>query len=173
MKHRKKNKSGFFFTFDVMPSKVKTDRIFREFNLGKKYTDNSQLITEIIKFQNDYILKTKKNKKIYKKIQVIHYPKGGGFFAEHKHQRYPTNYGVILTLSEKFNHFDQGVTNFKCKGKNINLERFNVTAGDLILFRYDLPHKMPPCDPKEDLIFDLKGRWTLIFPVHYKNMWQY
>ena len=167
IKHGKKNKNGLFFTFDVMPLKGKTDRIFRMFNLGVKYCNNSKLVKDIYKLQQDYIQKNKKNKKIYRRTQVIHYPKGGGFFGEHHHPRYPTNYGIILTLSEKFNHFTQGVTNFKYRGKNINLESFNVTTGDLILFKYDLPHKITPCDPKEELIFNEKGRWALVVPLRH------
>ena len=46
--------------------------------------------------------------------------------------------------------------------KNINLEKYNVTRGDLILFRFDLPPISP--DPDMDLTFDVKGRWTMVLP---------
>ena len=32
--------------------------------------------------------------------------------------------------------------------------------GDLLLFRYDLPHAVSAVDPKETLVFDSNGRWT-------------
>ena len=67
-----------------------------------------------MRFQNK-ILKTDKRKKIYRKVQVIHYPKGGGFFGKHQHPRYPTNYGLIINLTKKNRDFRKGVTNFEIK----------------------------------------------------------
>ena len=166
--HRKYSKNKDFYSLDVLPSKVKTDRIFRTFILSNKTQKKYKFINEIIQFQREKILKLK-NKKKFSKVQVIHYPVGGGFFAEHQHQRYPTNYGIILTLSKKGRDFSTGVTNFRMKKKKINIEKYNITAGDIILFRYDLKHSISPCNPKENLSFNKKGRWTMIFPVYHKT----
>ena len=125
-------------------------------------------IMNLIKFQKK-IVKLKHKKKIYRKIQIIHYPKGGGFFDKHHHPRYPTNYGIIITLSEKFKDFKEGVTNFVINKKNISLEKFNLSTGDLILFRFDIPHYISPVDPDKDLTFDKKGRWTLVLPVYHEK----
>ena len=165
--HRKYSKNKDFYSLDVLPSNVKTNRIFRTFILSNKTQKKYKFINEIIQFQKDKILKLK-NKKKFSKVQVIHYPVGGGFFAEHQHTRYPTNYGIILTLSRKGRDFNTGVTNFRLKNKKINIEKHNITAGDIILFRYDLKHSISPCNPKENLSFNKKGRWTMIFPVYHK-----
>ena len=122
----------------------------------------------MLNFQNK-ILKSKKNKKIYRKVQIIHYPRGGGYFGKHKHSRNPTNYGLIVTLSEKNKDFNESVTNFKYKKKIISLEKYDLSKGDLILFRYDLPHSISKCDPNYNLTFDKKGRWTMILPVYHEK----
>ena len=44
-----------------------------------------------------------------------------------------------------------------------------VNQGDLILFRFDLKHFISPIDPKEDLSFNIKGRWTLVMPIFKKT----
>jgi len=163
---KKLNKFLNFYSIDVLPQKVKTSRVFRTFELSE-FALNKFLKTKIKILQlQKKILKLKKNK-IFRKFQVIHYPKGGGFFDWHNHPRYPTNYGMIITLSEKGKNFKEGVTNFKIKNKILNLEKFNISAGDLILFRFDLSHSISKVDPKENLLFDKNGRWTLVVPVYH------
>ena len=160
----RKNKVNKFFDFhriDVLPQKVQTSRIFRTFVLSKYTIDKfGETKKKILKLQKK-ILKFKK-KKIISKFQVIHYPRGGGFLDWHSHPRYPTNYGLIITLSEKGRNFKEGVTKFKINNKLINLEKYSVSAGDLILFRFDLNHSISKVDPKENLTFDKNGRWTLV-----------
>lgn len=166
--HRKKkfNKVLDFYSIDVLPKNVKTNRIFRTFELSGYTVNKFKELKKIIDLQKKIIKLTPK-KKIYKKFQVIHYPKGGGHFDWHHHPRYPTNYGFIITLSKKGKNFNQGVTNFKVRKKILNLEKFNISIGDLILFRYDLPHSISKVDSKEDLRFDSNGRWTLVLPVYH------
>lgn len=167
---RKKSQNKFlnFSSIDVLPSSVKTDRIFRTFELSNYFIRRFSEIKNLLKFQ-EKILKLKNNKKIYRKVQVIHYPKGGGFFDKHQHPRFPTNYGMIITLTQKYKDFNEGVTNFVINKKNISLEKFNLTKGDLILFRFDIPHFISPVDPDNNLKFDKKGRWTLVLPVYHEK----
>lgn len=167
--HRKLkvNKYFNFHSIDVLPSNVSSNRIFRTFELSNFFIKKFKSIRYALSFQ-DKIIK-KDNKKIYRRVQVIHYPVGGGFFEEHTHPRYPTNYGMIVTLSRKNKDFKEGVTTFRVRNKNIELEKYQITVGDLILFKFDLPHSITKCDPKKDLKFDLKGRWTLIFPTMYQK----
>ena len=167
--HRKKTKEGNFFSTDIHPSNVKTDRVFRKYMLGKNFEKKFKKINDIIEFQHNKILKPKNNDS-KTEIQVVHYPRGGGYFAEHKHNRYPTNYGMIITLSEKGSDFNKGATSIKFKDKFINLEKYNINKGDLTLFRFDLTHKITPVDPDKYLSFDNKGRWTLLLSIAPKNL---
>jgi hypothetical protein len=167
--HRKLTKEGDYFSTDIHPSNVKTDRVFRKYMLGKSFEKKFKKINGIIKFQHNKILKPKNNNS-KTEIQVVHYPRGGGYFAEHKHNRYPTNYGMIITLSEKGSDFNKGATSIKFKDKFINLEKYNINKGDLTLFRFDLTHKITPVDPDKYLSFDNKGRWTLLLSIAPKHL---
>ena len=156
-----KIQKGIYYSIDVLPKKVKTQRIFRTF-IFKKFLDNN-IGKKLIYIQED-IIKSKIPKNYHRRFQVIHYPDGGGFFDWHKHQRYPSNYGIILNLS-KYDKLNNGLTEFKYGKKIIKLTDNNIDAGDLILFKYDLTHRVSEVRPDKDLKFDKKGRWTLILPI--------
>ena len=164
--NQKKNKH-FFYSIDVHPKGSVTDRIFRTFIFNKFTT--FKFIKRLIDLQKNIILKKNNEKNILRRVQVIHYPVGGGFFANHRHPRQPTNYGLILNLSKRGRDFIKGSTNFYYKKKIINLEKTEINQGDLILFRYDLKHFITPIDPNENLSFNLKGRWTLVMPIFKKK----
>ena len=92
----------------------------------------------------------------------MHYPRGGGYFNWHSHNRYPTNYAIIITLTKKGKNFTKGDANFIIDKKKFSLEKFKISEGDLILFRYDLLHSISTVDPKANMIFDKNGRWSLV-----------
>ena len=72
---------------------------------------------------------------------------------------------MILNLSERKNNFDVGATEIlSTDGTKICVENF-CDIGDLILFKYDLKHRVSPCNPYDDLTFDINGRWTAILPI--------
>ena len=101
---------------------------------------------------------------------VIHYPIGGGFIQWHSHPRFPNNYGLILNLTQKGEHFDKGgfTEIVSTDGEVIKLEE-HCNAGDLVLFKYDLKHRVAPCDSDKDLTFAANGRWTAILPIQLKE----
>ena len=105
------------------------------------------------------------NDKVQRRPQLLHYPVGGGFFDWHTHPRFPNNYGLILNLSKKGRDFNAGQTEVKIEnGEIIKVEDY-ADIGDLILFRYDLLHRVSPCDSDRDLVFSEGGRWTAILPL--------
>jgi len=99
--------------------------------------------------------------------QVIHYPAGGGGFSMHSHPFIPQKVGLILSLSEYGTDFENGGTRFATlDGEIVDIEGSH-TIGDIALFRYDLPHEVTPCDPKNELRFDRPGgRWSMILPYY-------
>ncbi len=98
--------------------------------------------------------------------QAIHYPAGGGNFGRHQHPYEPQRCGLILGLSKKGLDFDKGGTCFEINGQVVNTENHH-DLGDIILFRYDLPHWITPIDPEKELNFDSSaGRWTMILPYY-------
>ena len=165
-------KNDLFYSMDVLPTKVETNRIFRtiEFhNLDERIVskDIVTLFEKLKDFQSKFLINNSiwKNKNLFRRFQVIHYPKGGGFFDWHQHPRFPVNFGMILNLSGKGIEFNDGATEIVSRnGKVIRVEDFS-DKGDLILFRYDLKHRVAPCDQNHDLCFDSNGRWTAILPI--------
>ena len=151
-------------SFDVLPMNVKTNRIFRTIYFNKQII-KKRIFQKLKMFQEKHVIKKYKN--IIRKFRSIHYHRGGGFFDWHKHPRYPNNYGIILNLSSYKKDFKKGSNLFKINKKIINIENLNLSAGDLILFRYNIPHCVTPVDPENNLTFDKKGRWTIILPIAY------
>jgi len=89
-----------------------------------------------------------------------------GFFDWHSHPRFPVNYGLILNLSEKCVNLNEGATEIiRNNGDKICVEDFS-DIGDLILFKFDLKHRVAPCNPKDDMVFDVNGRWTALMPIY-------
>lgn len=162
---------GVFYRIDVLPQGVKTDRIFRTLQINAPNArllgqETIHIFSEMQEFQNKFLVNEKNIRKDQsRKFQIIHYPKGGGFFDWHEHPRYPVNYGLILNLSEKGVNFEEGATEIITdEGEKIAVEKIS-NIGDLILFRYDLKHRVAPCDLDDDLVFDKNGRWTAVMPI--------
>jgi hypothetical protein len=97
--------------------------------------------------------------------QVIHYPRGGGYFDTHQHPLMPMQYGLILNISSKGRDFSSGQTYFMLDGEKVSIDAQHE-LGDLCLFRYDLPHGIDPVDPQAgDYRWDATGRWTAVVPL--------
>ena len=166
--HRIKKFNKFFnlFTLDVLPGNVAINRIFRRFEFNRNTFNKFVDIKKLLSLHNKIIKKSpKKGEKRTgnnKRVAVMHYPKGGGFFDWHQHDRYPTNYAAIVTLTKKGVDFKVGGANFQIGKNRIDLEKYNISIGDLLLFRYDLKHSISKVDPRENLLFDNSGRWSLV-----------
>lgn len=90
--------------------------------------------------------------------QVIHYPRGGGFFGKHSHPLEPQKFGLVLSLT------DGAGTTFHLEQGDLHTER---KAGDLTLFKYDIPHSVPMVEPDAPLeFFRSSGRWVAILPFY-------
>ncbi|MDE0779549.1 MAG: hypothetical protein OSB67_02240 [Alphaproteobacteria bacterium] len=98
--------------------------------------------------------------------QVIQYPSGGGFFGKHVHPLEPQRVGLIVGLSEKGRDFNNGGTIFRVDNTDYSFEDTH-DMGDIILFRYDLPHWITPIDANEQLDWTHQaGRWTMVLPYY-------
>ena len=162
-----------FWREDNMPEKSNTKRIFRtiyfstihndEFftTFKKMYDELLHIYQKIFEIEISY----SPNKKNYAvRPQIIQYPVGGGFFAEHSHPRFPTDYGLILELSKKERDYNKGQTYFLNNNNKIDIDNL-ADEKDLILFKYDLPHGVDPVDPEKKLDFESYGRITAVLPI--------
>ena len=100
--------------------------------------------------------------------QILHYPGNGGFFDWHTHALVPQRYGLILEMSKKGRDYDSGGTSFKLNRNVIVNSGDYADQTDVILFRYDLEHKVGPfikhCMGSETDPFDF-GRFSFIMPI--------
>jgi hypothetical protein len=98
--------------------------------------------------------------------QVIQYPAGGGFFAEHVHPLEPQRVGLILALSRRGIDHRQGATTFTIDGATIDTSPVH-DCGDILLFRYDVPHGVKAVDPEKTIDWtSAAGRWSVVLPYY-------
>ena len=96
--------------------------------------------------------------------QVIHYPRGGGFFDSHTHDLDPQRIGLIVGMSKQGRDFDTGGAVFKTDGAEIHTDDAH-DIGDICLFRYDLDHRVSAVDANRPLEWGGTGRWTMVLPL--------
>ncbi|RIV27667.1 hypothetical protein DYU11_05015 [Fibrisoma montanum] len=101
--------------------------------------------------------------------QVTHYPMGGSFFGRHWHPLNPQKVGQILALNQYGRDYHSGGTGYVINDTVIETEGFQ-DMGDLLLFRYDLPHWVSPSSFADRFSWDdPRGRWVAILPFY--NPW--
>ncbi len=98
--------------------------------------------------------------------QFIQYPSGGGMLGKHTHPLEPQRIGLILACSKRGTDFTSGGTYFELDGESVSSDEIH-DIGDMLLFRFDLPHGISPID--EDAALEdtsERGRWTFVLPYH-------
>ena len=98
--------------------------------------------------------------------QFIQYPSGGGVFGQHIHGLEPQRIGLILACSKRGEDFQQGGTYFEVEGNHLESDHLH-DLGDLLLFRFDIPHGISTIDEGEELNYESeRGRWTFVLPYY-------
>lgn len=98
--------------------------------------------------------------------QVTHYPLGGSFFGRHWHPLNPQKVGTILALNKYGRDYHSGGTGYVINNTIVETEGFQ-DIGDIILFRYDLPHWVSPSSAADRFNWDdPAGRWVAILPFY-------
>lgn len=98
--------------------------------------------------------------------QVTHYPLGGSFFGRHWHPLNPQKAGLILALNQYGKDYNSGGTGYVINDHIIETEGYQ-DEGDLLLFRYDLPHWVSPSSFADRFSWeDPAGRWVAILPFY-------
>lgn len=165
-----------FHRVDNNPSLSKTKHIFHTFNLENvKTISGSEGAAMLGIFETLLLLDNKLMGKrgslspsasdgVNFHPQIIHYPKGGGFFDRHTHPLEPQKIGLIASLTKKGEHFEKGGTLFWSDGGELDAEPAQ-TIGSVTLFRFDLPHAVSKVDPDAPLEFGKSnGRWVAVLP---------
>jgi hypothetical protein len=99
------------------------------------------------------------------RTKILHYPRGGGFLAEHVHALDPQRVGLILSLSRLGVDASHGGTTFETTEGTVDTAEYH-DIGDVVMFRYDLPHAVPPVDPGEAIDWDAEtGKWSVVLEL--------
>ena len=168
-----------FWSMDILPRAVQTDRIMRDFLLGD-LKSHPQLFPNLLtifgklnKFHAERIIAQVPSscKEYVYAPQVLHYPEGGGFFDWHTHPRKPQNYGLLLMLDDGI----EGNTwqDLQLSGSSMAVECENTIVstqgimkpGDLFVFRYDLKHCILPHMHGKDLNLTRGGAYYAVNPL--------
>ncbi len=100
------------------------------------------------------------------RIKFLHYPCGGGYLANHSHPLHPQRVGLIVSLSEWQVDYLQGGNYFYTPNNGETYTSPNHYTGDVLLFRYDIPHEIKPIDPQQQLDWNsLAGKWSLVLEL--------
>lgn len=98
--------------------------------------------------------------------QVTHYPLGGSFFGRHWHPLNPQKVGTILALNQYGKEYHSGGTGYVINNEIVETEGYQ-DLGDMVLFRYDLPHWVSPSSFADRFSWDdPRGRWVAILPIY-------
>jgi hypothetical protein len=99
------------------------------------------------------------------RLKVLHYPAGGGFLEEHIHPLEPQRVGLVLSASKLETDVGTGGTYFLSPFGRVEAGPYH-DIGDLILFRYDIPHGVSRVD--EDRALDWQseaGKWSVVLDL--------
>jgi hypothetical protein len=95
------------------------------------------------------------------RIKIIRHPRGGGMIAPHTHPYLPQKVAVFLNMSVPGIDYDSADTRFKLAGRWISTRKV-FGCGDVLAWRYDAVHDIPPVDAGEPLSWDGDdGLWIL------------
>jgi len=99
------------------------------------------------------------------RLKILQYPEGGGFLAEHTHPKDPQQIGLILSLS-KNTDLQSGAATFTIAKGQVDTLNFH-DIGDVVIFRYDLPHSVSPVNPeKKPIDWSLNtGKWSVVLEL--------
>jgi hypothetical protein len=99
------------------------------------------------------------------RTKILHYPRGGGFLTRHIHALDPQRVGLILSLSRLGVDASHGGTTFETSEGTVDTSTEH-DIGDVVMFRYDLPHAVPPVDPGEPIDWDAEtGKWSVVLEL--------
>jgi hypothetical protein len=100
------------------------------------------------------------------RLKILQYPEGGGFLTEHTHPLEPQKVGLILSLSRKNIDNQKGAAAFTTPGGKVDTLKYH-DIGDVVVFRYDLPHSVTPVNQeKKSIDWSLEtGKWSVVLEL--------
>ncbi|MBL6691033.1 MAG: hypothetical protein ISP91_11620 [Pseudomonadales bacterium] len=161
-----------FHRIDGSPEKSNLPHVFHQYGFGDIDAINNNLKLKLMEFVTPMLeLQNLLAGTAYQiddpnfRVKLLQYVCGGGFLAQHTHPLEPQRVGLICALSERGKDYDSGGTTFDTPSGKVDTGAFH-SAGDIIAFRYDLPHEVLPTDPESAVDWtSTKGRWNLVLEL--------
>jgi len=99
------------------------------------------------------------------RLKVLHYPTGGGYLQQHAHPLEPQRVGLILGGAKVGEDLSTGGTFFLTPFGDVDTADCH-DIGDIILFRYDLPHGVSAIDADKKLDWSSDaGKWSVVLEL--------
>jgi hypothetical protein len=146
--------------------------VFHQYGLGAlddlpdDFAEPAWLTADLMKELQNRIAKTNFDVSLTGlRVKLLHYPRGGGFLAEHVHPLEPQRVGLITSLSRLGADFKSGGTTFLTPfGLVDTTEHHDI--GDVMIFRYDVAHAVTEVDNGSPIDWTSdSGRWSLVLEL--------
>ncbi len=99
------------------------------------------------------------------RVKLLHYPVGGGYLTEHAHPIEPQRVGLIAGMSRAGEDLTSGGTAFATPFGEVDTATHH-DIGDVILFRYDLPHAVTPVEAGRPIDWESEaGKWSFVLDL--------
>ena len=99
------------------------------------------------------------------RLKILHYPAGAGFLTEHSHPLAPQRIGLITSLSQIGEDVTTGATCFQTPSGRVDTTNVH-DIGDIVIFRYDLPHEVTMVDEHQTLDWNsAAGKWSVVLEL--------
>ena len=146
------------------------------YNFFKWNDDNLEVFKNFEKFLNlfnfinkteDRILKslkTSNTKDLVNRVQIFHYPPGGGYIQEHSDPTTLNKSLFIFYLSSLNEHYSTGGLYIKNDKNQYTYIDELTSAGDILFGNPSIPHYCKTVDENKNMSWNNKeGRWLLLF----------
>jgi hypothetical protein len=90
------------------------------------------------------------------KIGLDWHPRGGGYVTNHVHPGTPQKVSVLINLSQPGRDYSSGGARFRLRGRWVDTTDL-FALGDVLVWRYNLPHAMGPVDPDASIDWELQN----------------
>jgi hypothetical protein len=99
------------------------------------------------------------------RFRILRYPSGGGFLNRHVHELEPQRIGLILSLSRLGMDIQSGGTRFLSPFGLVDTSA-DHDIGDVVLFRFDIPHDVTTIDEGRTLDWNSDGgKWSVVLEL--------
>ena len=128
------------------------------------FSDVFWMKSQVGGFPRNAYLRQTPSQGLISRVQVHHYPKGGGYIKEHYDHVAPfALFQAMIPAFTKGQDFSAGGLYVRDENNEILFLDDQLNAGDLVLMSTNNMHGVAPVDPEDDYDWKLSsGRWSIV-----------